>query len=218
MCSCFLVLRRDYSQAVTETPRIIEDPVLTARIRARDPDALQGVVRTNLPILLRAARGAGLDPERAEDAVQETLLTFMMRAEDFDGRARVKTWLYGILLKKISRAFEGVRRAQETEEIDEVVESRFSDNGRWAAPPRGPGSGGDRERVRAWLEECLEGLPDRRRMAFVLREVEELATEEVCKVLEVSPNNLGVLLFRARNGLRECLETKGLRGRHDADL
>jgi RNA polymerase sigma-70 factor (ECF subfamily) len=218
MWSSSLFSDRDYSRAVSDTPRIIEDPERTRRIRARDPDTLQAVVHENLPILLRAARGAGLPPDRAEDAVQETLLTFMMRASDFDGRAKVRTWLYGILLKKMSRAFEGVRRAQETEEIEEVVEARFNQAGRWAVPPRGPGAGGDRLRVRAWLEECLEGLPDRRRMAFVLREVEELATEEVCKVLEVSPNNLGVLLFRARNGLRECLETKGLRGRHDADL
>ncbi|MDZ4863526.1 MAG: sigma-70 family RNA polymerase sigma factor [Gemmatimonadota bacterium] len=203
---------------MTSTIRPIEDAARTEGIRNRDPDTLQAVVRESLPMLLRAARGAGLPPDRVEDVVQETLLTFLARAEDFDGRARVRTWLYGILLKKISRAFEGVRRAQETEEIDDVVESRFTDAGRWAQPPRGPGVGGDRERVRTWLDECLEGLPDRRRMAFVLREVEELSTEEVCKVLEVSPNNLGVLLFRARNGLRECLETKGVRGRHDADL
>lgn len=196
----------------------IEDPARTEGIRARDPETLQAVVRENLPVLLRVARGAGLPSDRAEDAVQETLLTFLARAPDFDGRARVRTWLYGILLKKISRAFEGVRRAQETEDIDDVVAARFGDTGRWVVPPQMPGIGGDRERVRAWLEECLEGIPDRRRMAFVLREIEELPTEEVCKVLEVSPNNLGVLLFRARNGLRECLETKGLRGRHDADL
>lgn len=169
-------------------------------------------------MLLRAARGAGLPPERAEDAVQDTLLTFVARAAEFDGRARARTWLYGILLKKISRAFEGVKRAQETEDIDEVVEARFNEAGRWSQPPRGPDAGGDRERFRVWLTKCLEGIPDKRRMAFVLREVEEMPTDEVCKILEVSPNNLGVLLFRARNGLRECLESKGLRGRHDADL
>lgn len=203
---------------MTATKSVIEDPSRTEGIRSRDPETLQQIVRDNLPYLLRTARGAGLSPDLAEDTVQEVFVTFLARAEEFDGRARVRTWLYGILLKKMSRAFEGVRRTQETEEIDAVVESRFTDDGRWARPPRGPDAGTDRERVRAWLDECLEGLPDRRRLAFVLREVEELTTEEVCKVLEVSPNNLGVLLFRARNGLRECLETKGLSGRHDADL
>ena len=169
-------------------------------------------------MLLRAARAAGLSPDQADDAVQETLLTFLTRAHEFDGRARVRTWLYGILLKKTARAFESVRRSQETEEIDEIVEARFDETGRWVRPPRGPDAGADAERVRAWLADCLEGLPDRRRLAFALREVEELPTVEVCKILEVTPNNLGVLLFRARNGLRECLEIKGLRGRDDAEL
>jgi RNA polymerase sigma-70 factor (ECF subfamily) len=203
---------------VTSPASPVEDAQRTALIRARDPETLQSVVREHLPMLLRAARAAGLPQDRAEDAVQETLLTFLTRAHEFDGRAKVRTWLYGILLKKQARAFESVRRSQETEEIDEIVEARFDETGRWARPPRGPDTGADAERVRAWLAECLEGLPDRRRLAFVLREVEELPTAEVCKVLEVTPNNLGVLLFRARNGLRECLEGKGLRGRDDADV
>lgn len=203
---------------VTATRNAIEDPARTEGIRARDPTTLEAVVRENLPYLLRAARGAGLPPDRAEDTVQDVFLTFLARAEVFDGRARVRTWLYGILLKKLSRTFDGMRRSQETEDIDDVMESRFTEGGRWARPPRGPDAGGDREKVRAWLDECLDTLPHRRRMAFVLREVEELPTEEVCKVLDVSPNYLGVLLFRARNALRECLERKGLGGRHDADL
>jgi RNA polymerase sigma-70 factor (ECF subfamily) len=203
---------------VPSPPTPVEDPERTALINARDPATLQSVIREHLPMLLRAARAAGLPPDRAEDAVQETLLTFLARAHEFDGRAKVRTWLYGILLKKQARAFGSLRRAQETDEIDEVVEARFDVSGRWVRPPRGPDAGADAERVRAWLAECLEGLPDRRRLAFVLREVEELATDEVCKVLEVTPNNLGVLLFRARNGLRECLEAKGLRSRHDAEL
>lgn len=205
-------------QSVTALAGPIEDPERTALIRARDPATLQSIVRDHLPMLLRAARAAGLAPDRAEDVVQETLLTFLSRAHEFDGRARVRTWLYGILLKKRAHAFASVRRAQETEEIDAVVEERFDPDGRWARPPRGPDAGADAERVRGWVGECLEELPDRRRLAFVLREVEELPTDEVCKALEVTPNNLGVLLFRARNGLRECLEAKGIHSRHDADL
>lgn len=196
----------------------IEDPTVTEGIRSGDPDVLQSVVRQHLPILLRAARRSGLPIDRAEDAVQETMLTFLKRAPEFDGRARVRTWLFGILLKKIARGFESTRRAGAEEDIDQVVEARFTADGRWARPPRGPDAGADRERVRAWLAECLEDLPDRRRLAFLLRDVEEMPTDEVCAVLDVTPNNLGVLLFRARNGLRECLEGKGLRGRHDADL
>lgn len=169
-------------------------------------------------MLLRAARASGLSADRAEDVVQETMLTFIARAHDFDGRARVRTWMYGILLKKVAHAQAATHRADATEQIDDVVEARFNTTGQWVRPPRGPDARADTQRVRTWLAECLEQLPERRRLAFVLKEVEGLETDEVCKILEVMPNNLGVLLFRARNGLRECLEAKGLRGRDDADL
>lgn len=196
----------------------VEDPAVTEGVRSRDPETLQLVVRQHLPMLLRAARAGGLSPDQAEDVVQETLLTFLTRAPDFDGRARVRTWLYGILLKKLSRAFKTAGRDRELEAFDERLEARFDHEGRWTRLPPQPDVGGDRERVRGWLSRCLEVMPARRRMAFILRDVEELPSAEVCQILGISPTYLGVLLFRARTGLRECLAAKGLSSHRDADL
>jgi RNA polymerase sigma-70 factor (ECF subfamily) len=47
-------------------------------------------------------------------------------------------------------------------------------------------------------------------MAFVLREVDELNSDEVCKILNITHTNLGVIIYRVRNRLRECLEAKGV--------
>jgi DNA-directed RNA polymerase specialized sigma24 family protein len=55
-------------------------------------------------------------------------------------------------------------------------------------------------------------------MAFMLREVESFSTPEICKILQVTRTNLGVLLHRVRNRLRECIEAKGLRSSYDAEL
>ena len=60
--------------------------------------------------------------------------------------------------------------------------------------------------------DCLETLPAAQRIAFHLREIEEITTLEICKKMAVSATNLGVLLFRARNRLRECIEKKGIKG------
>ncbi len=60
--------------------------------------------------------------------------------------------------------------------------------------------------------DCLETLPAVQRIAFHLREIEEITTPEICKKMAVSTTNLGVLLFRARNRLRECIERKGIKG------
>jgi RNA polymerase sigma-70 factor (ECF subfamily) len=195
-----------------------EDRDRTAHIRERNSDILDQVVREQLPILLRGARAAGLSHEAAEDAVQATFLTFFRRCHEFDGRARVGTWLYGILIRKVAEARRGLVREDAAEDIDAIVESRFDTSGRWVRPPRGPEADLTRKETMRHLAECLEGLSDRQRLAFALRELNEQSPEEVCKVLEVSRNNLGVLIFRARNRLRECLEQKGFEGSSDADV
>lgn len=189
-----------------------------AAIRRRDTQALEAAIRECLPGLLRAALASGLPRERAEDAVQASVLVFVQRAESFDGRARVCTWVQGILAKKILEERRAAARVVREESIDAVVEARFDATGSWVRPPRGPDEALALGEMRRELETCLDGLPDRQRLAFALREVEGMTTEEVCKILEVSANNLGVLLFRARNGLRECLEAKGFEGSRDVEL
>jgi RNA polymerase sigma-70 factor (ECF subfamily) len=177
---------------------------------------MEAVVREALPGLMRTAMAAGLPRDRAEDAVQAALLVFVQRSPDFDGRARVSTWIHGILVRKIWEERRGVRRDAAQDDIDRTVEDRFDADGRWVHPPRGPDEALARGEVRRELNSCLESLPDRHRVAFTHREVEGFETAEVCNILDVSANNLGVLLYRARNGLRECLETRGFEGSSDA--
>jgi RNA polymerase sigma-70 factor (ECF subfamily) len=193
-----------------------EHPDTVEAIRARDPRVLEEVVRESIPALFRSARAAGLAPDRAEDAVQAALLVFMKRAADFDGRARVATWIHGILLRKIWEVTRALRRQDDEDAIDQVVESRFDASGRWGRPPQGPLEALARGEFREELASCLEGLSDRQRLAFNLREVEGFETTEICNIMDVTANNLGVLLFRARNGLRECLEARGFEGSSDA--
>lgn len=192
-----------------------EPPARVAGIQAGDPEILDEVVRECLPGLLRAARAAGLPQAEAEDTVQEVFLVFLRRAAEFDGRARVTTWLYGILFRKVIETRRGLTRDAALD-IDSVVEARFDSDGQWIRPPRGPEEQLRRGEIRRALAECLEEVPERQRLAFHHREVDGLTTEEVCNVLDVTPNNLGVLLYRARNRLRECLEAKGLEGSGDA--
>jgi len=187
-------------------------------IRRRDPAALEAAARENLGPLLRAARAAGLTGDDAYDAVQAALLVFVEKADQFDGRASLRTWLFGILFRKVAERRRAFVREEAVDDIEAVVAARFDARGQWIRPPRAPDAELAAGLAMAALEECLERLPERRRTAFVLREVEQLDVDEVCNVLEVTRNNLGVLLFRARNALRECLESKGIEGSADVAL
>jgi RNA polymerase sigma-70 factor (ECF subfamily) len=89
------------------------------------------------------------------------------------------------------------------------LESRFDARGNWSNPPA------DLERlmlskeIGELIRGCMDRLPVNQRQAFVLRAVEGLETADICKILEVSVTNFGVLIHRARARLRECLEAKG---------
>jgi RNA polymerase sigma-70 factor (ECF subfamily) len=195
-----------------------ESPERSDAIRRRDPVTLEAVARENVGPLLRAARAAGLSDADARDTVQEALLVFVQKADSYDGRARVRTWLFGILFNKVAERRRAVAREEATDDIEAVVDARFDARGQWIKPPRSPDADLAAGQAMQLLQECLDQLPERRRAAFVLREVEQLDVDEVCNVLEVSRNNLGVLLFRARNALRECLESKGVEGSSDVTL
>ena len=181
-------------------------------LRTRDEAALQGLVEEYLPQILRAARGAGLNPQNAEDVCQSTFVTFIEKIGEFEGRSHVRTWLFGILYRKISEMRRSAQREGLAESIDDTMESRFKTDGHWQRPPRGTDIAAYESEVREHLADCLDGISTDQRMAFVLREVEEMDSEEICQTMAVSRSNLGVLLYRGRNLLRECLEKRNIRG------
>lgn len=188
-------------------------PEFLARLQRQDRGAVQQVVHEYMPQILRAARGAGLQEHEADDVTQLTFLTFIETLPRFEGRSTVRTWLFGILYHKLREARRSFQKQDQHDDIDDVLESRFDDRGMWQNPPRQADDDVWDQQIRRHLEECLDTVPERHRLAFVLREVEGLATGEICNILEVTDTNLGVIMYRARNRLRECLEDKGFADR-----
>ena len=187
------------------------DPCLAAQVRAGNRTAIQTVVETYLAQILRAARGAGLDPQQAEDVTQATFTTFIEAAPRFEERSSVRTWLFGILYKKIAEARRARQRDRQMDEIDEAFEGQFDARGGWSTPPQPVDTALHHKEVETEIFACLEAAPLRQTLAFILREVEELSTEDICNVLGITRTNLGVMLHRIRNRVRDCLESKGIR-------
>ena len=188
-----------------------EDPDLAAQVRGGDRTAIQTVVEAYLAQILRAARGAGLDPQQAEDVTQATFTTFIEVAPRFEGRSSVRTWLFGILYKKIAEARRARQRDRQMDEVDEAFERRFDASGRWSRPPQPVDTNLHHKEVATEIFACLDTAPLRQTLAFILREVEELSSEDICDVLGITRTNLGVMLHRIRNRVRGCLESKGVR-------
>ncbi len=133
----------------------------------------------------------------AEDVVQETFLAAIRSQKKFSGSSSMRTWLIGILKHKIVDLIRKESREQPIDEIEtlESPEENFFDRkGHWRIKPVDwqihPGKILEQKEFMAVLFQCLEHLPDRLHRLFILRELENLETEEVCKVLKISSTNL----------------------------
>jgi RNA polymerase sigma-70 factor (ECF subfamily) len=170
--------------------------------------------------LYRYALARLRDPHLAEDAVQETLLA-ALAGSGFAGQASPRTWLTGILKHKIIDQFRRQQREVQLETPEEVaaeepgMEEFFLEDGHWMEPPqawREPGNVMQQNQFLEILQACMDRLPKKLARIFLLREIEENDNEEICKELEISPTNAWVMLYRARMGLRKCLEMNWMGG------
>ena len=121
----------------------------------------------------------------------------------------MRTFLFGILYRKASELRRQDARPDSPDPIDDFMEERFNaDDLHWRKDPVDPERFAVAAQTLELIKGCLDGLPTAQRMAFWMKEVEEETTEQICNVLKITATNLGVVLFRARNRLRECLESK----------
>lgn len=157
------------------------------------------------------------DRQIAEDMVQETFLAALKGYNSFQGRSSERTWLTGILKRKIidhhrkSNRFVSLETEDETRPLPDFID-HGKRQGRWQksfAPHHwgeNPESAIDQAEFRLILEDCINGLTHRLFVLFTMREIDEKNTEEICKELSISSSNLWVMLHRARTKLRHCLE------------
>jgi RNA polymerase sigma-70 factor (ECF subfamily) len=153
------------------------------------------------------------DPVTAEDVVQETFLAALKGLERYDGRVEMRFWLRGILRNKVIDHFRKSAREMPVEDPSEYekpdtwlmnnigIPTRSPEP--WKFDPRRAFEDGEFWKI---FEGCTTKLPERLRMAYVMKELDGISTEETCKVLEISPNNLWVMIHRARKHLKKCLE------------
>jgi len=168
------------------------------------------------------------DSDTAEDLVSETLLAGLKAQSSFAGQSTEQTWLIGILNNKIMDYFRKSKREisfDEADIISDKMDEDFTqsgpDIGTWI-PNRRPAewmvdTADPVELKEFWLylNGCIEVLDIRLSMVYVLRELEEMDSKNICNVLAISHTNLRVMLYRARKQLRHCLEKNWVKATPD---
>jgi RNA polymerase sigma-70 factor, ECF subfamily len=187
------------------------DGELLVRLRSGDERAFVSLVECYQEQMLRLA--ASFVPSRAvaEEVVQDTWLALLRGLDTFEGRSSLKTWLFSILLNQARTTGTREHRSVPVADPEPAVDpARFDVSGHWAEPPEHwteavegrltAGKLADR------IRELMDELPARQREVVVLRDVEEMSSEEVCSVLAISDGNQRVLLHRGRSRLRQLFE------------
>lgn len=199
------------------------DAALVTRLLAGEEAAFAGLVRQHQRALAGVAYAFVRDRDQAAELVQETWLAVLTGLPRFEGRSSLKTWIFRILANRARTRLQREGRTTPFSSLGEEAEAplldpeRFDKRGHWALPPR-PWVSESPERLisgnetLALIERALEGLPQRQRAVLLLRDVEELDSDEVCALLELSEGNQRVLLHRARTNLRSALEASLAKG------
>lgn len=188
--------------------RDFNDPGFLETVKRGDKGALEELVHAYTEQLFRGALGLGFAEDVARDLVQNVWVAFLNSVPRFEGRSHIRTFLFGILYNKASEMRRETTKFAATDPIDDILDKRFSDKGTWINPPVDPETFVATTQMGAFIKDCIDNLPLSQRMAFCLREIDDHGTSDICKILDVSTTNLGVLLYRARNRLRECIERK----------
>ena len=152
------------------------------------------------------------DPDVAEELVQSTFFAALKSQHTFSGKSTEKTWLFGILKHKTMDHFRNAKKNINLDISDSDTDRiQFNTSGYMTPSPNNwnmdPEKATQNKELAEVLAKCLNGLSEKFHRLFVLKEIEGLGSEQICKEFDVKPTNLWVILHRARNQLKLCLES-----------
>ncbi|MFW6067195.1 MAG: RNA polymerase sigma factor [Myxococcota bacterium] len=167
----------------------------------------EAVIRDVEPVLIGFAYRAVRREDLARDLVQETYVAAMENRASFEGRSKLRTWLVGILSRKIVDHYRKTRR----ELLTDVPPEPDSPSHFAPRPPQDPEARLDHGKAMGVIESSLGRLSDLERLAVLLCDVEQMDRKRACEALGVRSTHLRVLLHRGRHKLRKALEDAELR-------
>ncbi len=178
------------------------DVALMRRIRAGDFDAFERLVEIHQRSVIGTVAKMLGNPSDAEDIAQQVFIRVWRSASRYEPQARFTTWLFTIARNLV---FNEARRRRRKPTVS--VQEREETTHRLVEDRHGSSPGDDllHAELEASVDRAIEALPEKQRLAVVLRRYEEMPYEEIGAVLGMSVPAVKSLLFRARAQLKESL-------------
>ena len=153
------------------------------------------------------------DADLAEEKIQETFLAALQSRHRFQGRSTEKVWLISILKRKICDHFREVNRDRHFNMVlhmeraaHDVLDNKRGKPMRHTGRLLDPSMDLEQREFLRNVQHALSELPERLAQVFILRDVIELSSDEICDLMNISVCNLYVMIHRARRRLRRILE------------
>jgi RNA polymerase sigma-70 factor (ECF subfamily) len=182
-----------------------EELPLVQRARAGDERAFTELVNRYERKIFRLAKNITQNEEDAEDILQETFLKAYEHLGEFQGNSKFYTWIVRIAVNESLMKLRK-RKSDRTVSLDESIDTGeemiVREIAVWDGTPEQRYS---QDELRDILEKAIDSLRPAFRTVFVLRDVEELSTEETAAMLDLSIPAVKSRLLRARLQLRERL-------------
>lgn len=188
-----------------EQAEAFDETALVEKARQGDTAAFADLVHKYERKIYRVALHITNNQEDAEDVLQETFLKSYSHLDSFAGNSKFYTWIVRIAVNEALmklRKRKTSRAVSIDEEIDtgeDVITREFAD---WEENPEQKYT---REELREILDKAIDSLRPAFRSVFVLRDIEDLSTEETAEALDLSVPAVKSRLLRARLQLREKL-------------
>jgi RNA polymerase sigma-70 factor (ECF subfamily) len=183
--------------------------------KAQDGDerAFTRIVRNYETVVYSFAYKVCRDREKAEEAWQDTFVNVFRKLKQFDGKSKLSTWLYSIVVNNCLMKHRRTKLDQATVPIDApegfhedpVVDEHGHKIQTIASWKETPVDSLMNKELRSLLDKAIKKLPVDYRIVFVLRDVEGQSAEQVSKMLKLSVPAVKSRLRRARVFLREQL-------------
>ena len=183
----------------------IDEATLVVQARDGDDKAFAELVRRYEGKIFRLAQHVTQNREDAEDVLQETFMKAYEHLDQFKGDSKFYTWIVRIAVNQALMKLRR-RKTDKSVSLDETIDTGEDTLVREiAAWDEDPEQRFSRDELGTILDSAIHSLEPPYRSVFVLRDIEELSTEETADALNLSVPAVKSRLLRARLQLREKL-------------
>jgi RNA polymerase sigma-70 factor, ECF subfamily len=190
------------------SPMSLAERLLIARLRKRDEQAFNEVVRLHQDKVFNLVLRMVGNRAEAQDIAQEVFVTVFKSIESFRGESKFTTWLLRIAANHSKNRIKYLaRRSTDKNGLDGASEASLADHGK--APVQAhidtPDAALEAAELETLMQEAIDTLDDDHKLLVVLRDIDERSYEEICEITGLPEGTVKSRLHRARMALKDQL-------------